>query len=612
VNEPGTAGAHGALGRVLRDQGRLEDAAASYRKAAALEPQNATFHNDLGNVLAEQGMLAEAIACYQQALETCPDYAEAYNNLANLNQMTGRLEEAAAGYQKAISLRADYAEAYRNLGSLLCRQGKLSEAISALRSALSLDPGYGEATALLEHQMRHACEWKGLDALSRSLIYMVEQGSGSVNPFGFLCLESTPAQQLLCARQWAAQNVHCTSGETPFPFGDQDNDDGQITVGYLSADFHEHATAHLISELFSRHDRNRFRIVGYSYGPDDGSPARERLITSFDRFVDIQNESFVESARRIRADGVQILVDLKGYTADARPKIMALRPAPIQVNYLGYPGTMGSEAIDYVIVDRIVVPPQEQAFFTERLVHLPNCYQANDSTRMISERIPSRQQCGLPERGFVFCCFNASYKITPKVFNVWIRLLKTVPKGVLWLLDSNPYATANLKREAEARGVGAERLVFAGHLPYPDHLARFAVADLFLDTFPYNAHTLTSDALWGGCPVVTYSGRTFPSRVAGSLLRSVGLPELVCGSLTEYEKLASALARDPERLLGVRQKLRTARSAAPVFDTRRFARHLEAAFETMWELHRRGETSRPFAVSDAMDSGGKGVPVREH
>jgi protein O-GlcNAc transferase len=592
ASELRTAEAHSALGRALRDQGRLEESAASYRRATALDPQNAEFHNDLGNVLAEQGKLGEAIGSYEKALEIFPEYAEAHNNLANLHQMTGRLEEAAAGYQKAIGLRPDYAEAHRNLGSLYYRQGRLAEAVCALRSAVTLNADYDEAASLLDHQMRHICEWKGLDALSRSLIRMVEQGSGAVNPFGFLCLESTPAQQWLCARQWAAENARYTSDETPFTF----QDDGRITVGYLSADFHEHATAHLISELFSLHDRKRFRIVGYSYGPDDGSPARERLIRSFDQFEDIRNESFIESARRIRADGVQILVDLKGYTADARPKIMALRPAPVQVNYLGYPGTMGSDAIDYVIVDDIVVPQEEQAFFTEKLVHLPDCYQVNDSTRGIAERRPSRQECGLPESGFVFCCFNAAYKITPRVFNVWTRLLKAVPGSVLWLLDSNPYATANLKREAEDRGVAAERLVFGRHLAYGDHLARFAVADLFLDTFPYNAHTLASDALWGGCPVVTCSGRTFPSRVAGSLLRSVGLPELVCGSLTEYEKLALTLARNTGRLGGIRQALQTARLGAPVFDTRRFTRHLEAAFEIMWEQYRRGGPPRPFTV----------------
>jgi len=597
ANEPGAAEAQGTLGRALRDQGRLEEAAASYREATALDPRNAVFHNDLGNVLAEQRKLAEAVGSYEKALEILPEYAEAHNNLANLHQMTGRLDEAAAGYQRAIRHRPDYAEAHRNLGSLFYRQGRLPEAMSALRSAVSLNPAYAEAASLLEHQMRHMCEWEGLDALSRSLIRMVEEGSGKVNPFGFLCLESTPAQQWLCARQWAAQNARYTSDETPFTF----QDDGRITVGYLSADFYEHATAHLISELFSLHDRKRFRIVGYSYGPDDGSPARERLIRSFDQFEDIRNESFIESARRIRADGVQILVDLKGYTADARPKIMALRPAPIQVNYLGYPGTMGSDAIDYAIVDDIVVPQEEQAFFTEMLVHMPDCYQVNDSTRRIAERRPSRQECGLPESGFVFCCFNAAYKITPKLFNIWTRLLKAIPGSVLWLLDSNPYATANLRREAEDRGVAAERLVFAGHLAYGDHLSRFAVADLFLDTFPYNAHTLASDALWGGCPVVTFSGRTFPSRVAGSLLQSVGLPELVCGSLTEYEKLALALARNTGPLGVIRQTLQTVRSEASVFDTRRFTRHLEAAFEIMWEQYHRGGPPRPFTVSAITD-----------
>jgi predicted O-linked N-acetylglucosamine transferase (SPINDLY family) len=369
----------------------------------------------------------------------------------------------------------------------------------------------------------------------------------------------------------------------------------QITIGYLSADFYEHATAHLISQLLELHDRHRFRIIAYSYGPDDCSPARARLVQAFERFVDIRDESFVQSADRIRKDGVQILVDLKGYTGDARPMILALRPAPIQVSYLGYPATMGTTAIDYIIVDRIVAPPEDQAFFSERLVHMPNCYQVNDSTRAIS--LPrSRREYDLPDNAFVFCCFNASYKITPKVFSIWTKLLKLIPGSILWLLDSNPHATVNLKREAADRGVDPGRLVFAPHLPYSDHLARFAVADLFLDTFPYNAHTLSSDALWGGCLVLTCSGRTFASRVAASLLHSVGLPELICRSLSDYESLALALARSPERLRRLRERLHAARPSAPVFDVKSFTRNLETAFVTMWESYRRGESPRPFSV----------------
>jgi predicted O-linked N-acetylglucosamine transferase (SPINDLY family) len=589
--QPRTAEEYGLRARTLRDQGRLEEAVSSYRAATNLDPENAILHNDLGNLLAEQGKLEEAIASCRKALEIWPEYAEAHNNLANLHQMTGKLEEAAAGYEKAIRLRPDYAQAHRNLGSLLYRQGKLPMAVESLRTAVSLDPSFAEAASLLEHQMRHFCDWRGLDSLSRSLIQMVERGSGGVNPFGFLCLGSTPEQQLHCAQRWATRNVPYAMQTPAFNF-EQSN---QITIGYLSADFHEHATAHLISQLLELHDRHRFRIIAYSYGPDDCSPARARLVQAFERFVDIRDESFVQSADRIRKDGVQILVDLKGYTGDARPMILALRPAPIQVSYLGYPATMGTTAIDYIIVDRIVAPPEDQAFFSERLVHMPNCYQVNDSTRAIS--LPrSRREYDLPDNALVFCCFNASYKITPKVFSIWTKLLKLIPGSILWLLDSNPHATVNLKREAADRGVDPGRLVFAPHLPYSDHLARFAVADLFLDTFPYNAHTLSSDALWGGCLVLTCSGRTFASRVAASLLHSVGLPELICRSLSDYESLALALARSPERLRRLRERLHAARPSAPVFDVKSFTRNLETAFVTMWESYRRGESPRPFSV----------------
>jgi protein O-GlcNAc transferase len=589
--QPRTAEEYGLRARTLRDQGRLEEAVSSYRAATNLDPENAILHNDLGNLLAEQGKLEEAIASCRKALEIWPEYAEAHNNLANLHQMTGKLEEAAAGYEKAIRLRPDYAQAHRNLGSLLYRQGKLPMAVESLRTAVSLDPSFAEAASLLEHQMRHFCDWRGLDSLSRSLIQMVERGSGGVNPFGFLCLGSTPEQQLHCAQRWATRNVPYAMQTPAFNF-EQSN---QITIGYLSADFHEHATAHLISQLLELHDRHRFRIIAYSYGPDDCSPARARLVQAFERFVDIRDESFGQSADRIRKDGVQILVDLKGYTGDARPMILALRPAPIQVSYLGYPATMGTTAIDYIIVDRIVAPPEDQAFFSERLVHMPNCYQVNDSTRAIS--LPrSRREYDLPDNAFVFCCFNASYKITPKVFSIWTKLLKLIPGSILWLLDSNPHATVNLKREAADRGVDPGRLVFAPHLPYSDHLARFAVADLFLDTFPYNAHTLSSDALWGGCLVLTCSGRTFASRVAASLLHSVGLPELICRSLSDYESLALALARSPERLRRLRERLHAARPSAPVFDVKSFTRNLETAFVTMWESYRRGESPRPFSV----------------
>ena len=413
-----------------------------------------------------------------------------------------------------------------------------------------------------------------------------------MNPFVFLSLDTTPRQQWLCAQRWAAKRLGAgwrTARRAPR----QGPHYGRLPVGGLQ----EHATAHLTAELFPLHDRRRFRVIGYSYGRDDGSAARRQLRDSFNEFVDLLDCSHAESAARIRSDGVDILVDLKGYTTDARPEIPLLRPAPIQVNYLGYPGTMGCDAVDYVMIDGTVVPADEQQYFAERLVHLPDCYQVNDRRRPIAPRTPSRVECGLPEAAFVFCCFNSAYKITAPMFDVWMRLLDGVPGSVLWLLDPGTAAAANLRREAESRlAGGAARLVFAPSLENPEHLARFRVAGLFLDTLPYNAHTLASDALWGGCPVITCMGRAFPGRVAASLLRAIGLPELVTHTLSDYEALALELARDPFRLRAIREKLQANRLTAALFDSRRFTRHLESAYETMWRIHLSGEAPRPFAV----------------
>jgi predicted O-linked N-acetylglucosamine transferase (SPINDLY family) len=373
----------------------------------------------------------------------------------------------------------------------------------------------------------------------------------------------------------------------------------KLRVGYLSADFHGHATAWLIAEMIEKHDRSRYSVYGYSLGPDDQSPTRRRLVNAFDRFVDLRSVSFLQAAQWIAADDVQILVDLKGYTRESRTEILALRPAPVQVNYLGFPGTMGAPFMDYILVDDFIVPADQQPFFSERLVHLPGCYQVNDSRREISPCTPSRAECKLPEEGFVFCSFNNNYKITPEVFDVWMELLKRVEGSVLWLLEGNAFAPANLRREAESRGVASRRLVFAPRMPLPEHLARHRLADLFLDTFPVNAHTTASDALWAGCPVLTLAGETFVSRVAGSLLRTIGLPELITYSFDEYQAMALRLARNAELLAGLRGRLEVNRKTSRLFDAGRFARNTEEAYRTMWEIHVSGQPPRPFTVSDA-------------
>ncbi|MEX2111906.1 MAG: hypothetical protein WD845_01910, partial [Pirellulales bacterium] len=420
--------------------------------------------------------------------------------------------------------------------------------------------------------------------------------TSGVSPFVFLALpvSTTAEQQLRCARQWAVRQLQPAAASkqaTRSPSAKS-----KLTIGYLSADYHYHATSMLVAELFEKHDRRHFEIIGYSYGRPDDSPLRRRLVQGLDRFVDLRELSHSAAARRIADDRVDILVDLKGYTVGARTQILAERPAPIQVNYLGYPGTMGAPFIDYILVDEFIAPWDQQPGYSEKLVHLPGCYQVNDSQREIAPRTPSRAECGLPEQAFVFCSFNNTYKITPEIFQVWMRLLHAIPGSVLWLLESNPTAAANLRREAEARGVASARLVFASRLPLEEHLARHRLADLFLDTFPVNAHTTASETLWAGCPMVTLAGQTMASRVAGSLLHTLGMPELIAKGLEEYEQIALRLATQPARLAELQSRLATNREGSALFDGAKFAPTLEQAYETMWSLYCRGQSPRSFSV----------------
>ncbi|HKU45624.1 MAG TPA: hypothetical protein VJQ58_01995, partial [Burkholderiales bacterium] len=370
---------------------------------------------------------------------------------------------------------------------------------------------------------------------------------------------------------------------------------GKLRVAYVSADYHEHATAVLTAGLFEQHDRAQLEVIGVSCGPDDGSAMRKRLVQAFDRFADVQKTSDAEAVRILRELNVDIAVDLKGHTRGARLKVFAQRPAPLQVSYLGYPGTLGAPFIDYVIADRVVIPEGEERFYSEAVVALPGSYQVNDAKRPIAERTPSRAAMGLPEDAFVFCCFNNNFKITAEVFDAWMRLLKNVPGSVLWLLEDNRESRRNLEQAAAARGVEPARLVFAARMSHWDHLARHRLADLFLDTLPYNAHTTASDALWAGLPLVTCAGTTFAGRVGASLLQAVGLPELVTRNLVEYEALALRLTNRTE-LNAVRGKLARNRLTEPLFDTARFTRNLESAYRRMWEMHERGEAPRSVEV----------------
>jgi predicted O-linked N-acetylglucosamine transferase (SPINDLY family) len=589
---PGYAEAHHNRGVALRELGRREDALAAYVEAGRLRPHNAATLNNAGIILQELSRSGEAVELYRRLLESHPGNAEAHNNFAAALLAQGRPDAAVPALQRALALKPEYAEACYNLGNAWRELGRLEGAIAAYGMALRLRPEDADAFGQLVHHRWRACDWTDYAADQDRLIALVRRGASRVPPFYLLATPAGAADQLACARRWIAPLVPPPADV--FSHHPRENS-GRIRLGYLSGDFHQHATASLAAGLFEQHDRARFEVVGYSYGPDDASPMRARLARAFDCFVDLRALSHRAAAERIHADAVDILIDLKGYTHQARPQIPAYRPAPIQVSFLGFPATTGADFIDYALVDSFVVPASEQPNFSEQLVHLPGCYQINDR-REIAATVPTRVECGLPRDGFVFCSFNNSYKITPAIFDIWMRLLAAVPGSVLWLLETNDLVQRNLRREAERRGADPARLVFAPLRPLPEHLARHRNADLFLDSVPCNAHTTASDALWAGLPLLTCADATFAGRVAGSLLTAIGLPELVAHSLADYERKALALARDPARLRGLREKLARERDTAAPFDSPRAARHVESAYARMWENWRAGRRPVGFTV----------------
>lgn len=584
--------AYGNLGLALTQLGELDEAILCFERALAIDPASCAALCGLGGVCFKQGAYADSAERFRAALRSQPDSWDAAFGLGNALLQQGDVAEALRHYRQAAQRRPNSAATHFALAAAAFVLGRLSDAITACRNALARDPTLNAASVNLAIYKRYACDWEDFDTDEAMLRDRVRQRTGLVPPFAFLHVAATAAEQLHSARQVADGPAM----RAPQLFSLPRAPTAKIRLGYLSSDFRNHATAHLTAELFERHDRSRFDIIGYSLGDDDGSAIRRRLIEGFDDFVDLRREPTAAAAQRIHADGIHILVDLNGYAQNGRPRIMTMRPAPVQVNYLGYPGTMGARFIDYIIVDPVVAPADQQNFFTERLVHLPECYQANDSRRAVAEMvIPSRSDCGLPETGFVFCCFNNPAKITPTIFALWMRLLHALPDSRLWLLQSNALMAANLHREAAARGIAPARLVFAPPLPLAEHRARHRHADLMLDTLPYGAHTTMSDALWAGVPAVTCLGATFAGRVGGSLLRAAGLPELVTESLVDYENLARRLASRPRELAAIRDRLR--HKTALLFDTVRFTRHIEAAYARMWEIWCAGGEPESFAVS---------------
>lgn len=586
---PNYDAAYSNIGNALLAIGKIEEGIASYYKALELNPNSQEACNNLGNALLGQGKLKEAVIYYRKALEIEPNLYDAYSNLGNALQELDNLDEAIVCYRKALELKPDHSGALNNLGFALLDLGKIDEAIDCYQKALDVDPGDPNKHSAILHQMLHICRWEGFQERYDRMITLFNAVQKNVNPFVFLSLPTTPEEQLKCVELYIKEKVPAPihgylSASRHYP----PNPD-RIKVGYLSGDYQNHPVAFLTAEMFELHDRSRFEIYAYSYGPDDGREMRRRVMAACDHFIDLQPLDYATAAQRIHDDGIHILMELNGFTKGVRLQIPALRPAPIQACWLGYLGTMGAPFIDYIIADAFVAPPGHESYFSEKILRLPECFQPNDRQRTISARTPTRQERGLPEEGFIFASFNKSYKINPKLFAAWMRILKQLPKSLLWLYATNQWVDASLRREAEALGVDSRRIYFVPIMPLEDYLANYRLVDLVLDTHPYNSGTTASNALWAGCPMITYSAKTFVSRQAGSLLINIGLPELVTHSMEGYESLALELARNPERLAAIRKRLQQNLSTAPLFDSVRFTMGMETAYEAMWQRFKSGQ-----------------------
>ena len=633
-----------SLAEIYSSSGRTAQAIELWQRLSGICPTDAGILRQLAQALLANHAIAEAIAALRAAIALDPDNPRAYNNLGLSQLRSGDIAGAVTSLQRAVAIDSAYALGHMNLGLARQKLGQSGDARASFERALQLDPHLSQArlhlsnllgatdsaaarrereraleshainlmtvrrhdeaiaiwTQLIDsgaeipylegtrfHCRLHSCDWSQYEATAARLTDAVLAGDRVDLPFSFFVHSHSAKAQLECARILIADRHPAPPDRAPSALQPVS---GRIKVAYLSFDFQEHATAYLIAGLFECHDRTRFEVIAISYGEDDRSNMRARLERSVERFIDVRRLTDCEVADFLRNQGVQIAVDLKGLTGGARTGIFAYRAAPLQINFLGYPGTMGTDYIDYMVADRHVIPSRDQPHYAEKPIYLPQCYQPNDAQRPLPAKAPPRAEFGLPERGFVFCCFNNLYKITPDVFAAWMRLLREVEGSLLWLLEGNPTAMRNLRSCAAAGSIKPGRIVFAPHIALAQHLARYRHADLFLDTAPCNAHTTASDALWMGVPVLTLTGETFAGRVATSLLHAVGLSRLCTASISDYVAQALELARTPSELSALKAHLERGRSSFPLFDTVAYCRHLEDAYQEICARYSRGES----------------------
>ena len=579
-------------GGVAKSLGELEVAIKAFEMVVRLKPAHAAGHSNLGVIFQEQGRLNDAVDSYARALAFEPD-PFAFNNQGTILKQLERWDEAIDRYRSALALDPNFVEANFNLGHVLAETGRLDEAAESYKHALPYDPNYRSAEIRLVHVQQQMCDWSypvdflsSLDALTNVPI---------VSTFNLLSMIDSPSQHQKFSRKWA-ESEYGSIQVLPLA---KPSSKKRLRVGYFSSDMHDHAILFLMAGLLREHDKSKFDIHVYSYGRVQKGEWRRRAQKDVTSFIDVSDMSDSDIVALAREHELDIAIDVNGYTKNTRSRLFAYRMAPIQINYLGYPSTMGADFIDYLIGDNIIIPDEQREFYSEKIIYMPHCYQPNDEARSIAETVTSRSDFSLPEDGFVFCCFNNNFKISPKEYNIWMRIMKQVDNSVLWLLGANQWAEQNLKREAEARSISSERIVFAHKVPLEEHLARHKHADLFIDTFNYNAHTTASDALWAGLPVVTKQGKQFSARVAASLLHAAGLGALVTKTESEYENLIVSLAKDRAGLASIKQTLLQTRKSCPLFDTVSYTRQFEAGLQKAYQYHRNGTAPADIYIEDA-------------
>ena len=573
------------LSSALIQMYKYQEAEETLKKLASLDQNIADLWLNFGLISRGQGNLERAIEHFDAALQIDPSMADAFLNKAFALLELNKYELAFTAINQSIKLNKNSAAALNCKGQILASLKRNEESVQAYQTAFLIDPNFKFILGSLIHAKMHICDWGTFDQTLNSLAQNISSKKKSSTPFPILSLLDDPKLHQIAAEIYTASE-HLNKNISNILHKNAAN--SKIRIGYFSTDFRQHAVAQLMAEVFELHDKERFEIIAFSLGPKTNDEMQQRLSKAFKQFIHVQNKSDIEIVNLSRELAIDIAIDLNGFTTGYRANIFSQRASPIQVNYLGYPSTMGADYIDYIIGDSVVTPPKDSWLFTEKIALMRHCYQANDRNRIIPKATPSREDMGFGENQFVFCCFNNNYKITPATFSIWMKILKKVDNSVLWLLQDNASASKNLQIEAEKRGVNAERLIFANRMDLPLHLARHKCADLFLDTFPYNAHTTASDALWAGLPVLTMMGESFASRVAASLLTAIGLPELITHTPEEYEALAIELAMDREKLQSIKEKLWANRLTTPLFDSKSFTQNLEEIYLRMYERYQSG------------------------